>query len=48
MTVWKSLRLLLLVLLSASFNFSWAHAEPAPSVIRIGVAAEGVGGRPYA
>jgi len=45
---WKSLRLLLLVLLSASLQFSWAHAQAAPSVIRIGVAAEGVGGRQYA
>lgn len=47
MTVWKSLRLLLLFLLSASLSFSWAHAQPAPAVIRIGVAAEGLGGRPY-
>jgi len=48
MAIWKFLRLLLLLLLSASLNSSWAHAEPAPSVIRIGVAAEGLGGRPYA
>jgi len=46
--MWKSLRILLLTLLSLSFSFSWAHAESAPSVIRIGVAAEGLGGRPYA
>jgi sulfonate transport system substrate-binding protein len=46
--MWKPLNLLLLTLLSLSFSFSWAHAESAPSVIRIGVAAEGVGGRPYA
>jgi len=47
MVVFKTLRLLLLTLLSASLSFSWAHAEPAPSVIRIGVAAEGLGGRQY-
>ena len=47
MTAWKSLRVLLWTLLSFSLFFSWAQAEPAPGVIRIGVAAEGVGGRPY-
>lgn len=45
--IWKSLRVLILTLLPASLSFSWAHAEPVPAVIRIGVAAEGVGGRPY-
>ena len=48
MAIWKSLRILLPALLSALLSFSGAHAEPAPSVIRIGVAAEGLGGRPYA
>jgi len=43
----KSLRLLILVLLSSLLTFSWAHAETAPQVIRIGVAAEGLGGRQY-
>src|SRR3954463_4669376 len=46
--VWKPLRVLILTLLSLSLSFAWAHAEEAPKVIRIGVAAEGVGGRPYA
>src|SRR3954464_1949501 len=44
----KSLRLLIATLLSLSLNFTWAHAQEAPTLIRIGVAAEGVGGRPYA
>lgn len=48
MTLSKSLRVLILTLLSLSFGFAWAHAETAPRVVRIGVAAEGVGGRPYA
>ena len=43
----QSLRVLILTLLSLSLTFSWAHAQASPSVIRIGVAAEGVGGRPY-
>jgi len=43
----QSLRVLILTLLSLSLTFSWAHAQTSPSVIRIGVAAEGVGGRPY-
>lgn len=48
MTLWKSLRLLLLVLLPSLLGFSWAHAEPTPKIVRIGVAAEGLGGRQYA
>src|SRR3954469_20953860 len=44
----KSLRVLIATLLSLSLNFAWAHAEEAPKTIRIGVAAEGVGGRQYA
>jgi sulfonate transport system substrate-binding protein len=43
----RSLRLLIATLLSLSLSFAWAHAQEAPKVIRIGVAAEGVGGRPY-
>ena len=43
----KSFRLLILVLLSQLLAFSWAHAETPPQVIRIGVAAEGLGGRQY-
>jgi len=49
----RSLRILLLVLLSQLLIFTWAHAQTAshetpPQVVRIGVAAEGVGGRQYA
>ena len=44
----KSLRVLIATLLSLSLSFAWAHAQTAPQVIRIGVAAEGVGGRPFA
>lgn len=44
----KALRLLILVLLSPLLLLAAAHAEPAPKAIRIGVAAEGLGGRPYA
>jgi len=43
----KSLRLLISVLLAQLVVFSWARAETAPPVIRIGVAAEGLGGRQY-
>ena len=45
--IWKSLRVLVLTLSSLLLNFAWAHAEEAPKVVRIGVAAEGVGGRQY-
>src|ERR1700748_1715659 len=38
----------LLLLVLAPLFFGAAKAEPAPKTIRIGVAAEGVGGRPYA
>jgi len=44
----RSLRILLLLLLSQLSFFAGAHAESPPKVIRIGVAAEGVGGRQYA
>ena len=43
----NSFRLLILVLLSQLLSFSWAYAETPPQVIRIGVAAEGLGGRQY-
>ena len=45
--IWKSLRVVILALLSLSLSFAWAHAQQAPKLIRIGVAAEGVGGRQY-
>lgn len=43
----KSLHLLILVLLSSLLGFAQARAEAPPPVIRIGVAAEGLGGRQY-
>lgn len=45
----RLLRLLFFVLLASSLGFTLAHAQaPNPPVIRIGVAAEGLGGRQYA